>query len=152
MLGAFKALPVLVFALGGLFIIAQPVGQPEGFAPGADEATRLEGTRVVVAQGCDRAVEPPACTWTSSDPRLTGMFTHEFVGDIISTAGLDGDFSWADATLEGPEGRWTGRLYLNVSAPPVGLVALSGDGAYEGWQYVATEVRYANDRGRHRPG
>ena len=95
---------------------------------------------VTVAQDCDREVDPPACTWTSSDPRLTGTMTEEEGGAIVSVAGDDGDFFWLDATVEGREGSWTGRLYINVTTPPVGLAVLSGSGAYEGWQYVATEV------------
>jgi hypothetical protein len=53
--------------------------------------------------------------------------THEWVildlGDSVNTVG------WADATLEGPEGDWTGRLYA-VWKPDRQLFAvLSGDGA-----------------------
>jgi hypothetical protein len=64
--------------------------------------------------------------------------THEWVildlGDNVNTVG------WADATVEGPEGNWTGRLYA-VWKPARQLFAvLSGDGAYEGWQYVASTL------------
>jgi hypothetical protein len=135
----------IIFVLGGAFLIAQPTDQRPVAAPGA-EATRVEGTRVSVAQSCDRGVEPPACTWTSDDPRLTGTFTHEESGTIVSVAGDDGDFWWADATLEGAEGSWSGRLYLSATEPSWGFAVLSGVAAYEGWHYVATGI---GGDGRH---
>ena len=49
----------LVFALGGVFFMAQPFNQQDAVVPGAEEPTRLEGTRVAVAQDCDREVDPP---------------------------------------------------------------------------------------------
>jgi hypothetical protein len=133
----------LAFALGGAFLVAQPFGQQEGLAPGA-EPVGMEGTRVTVAQDCPDLEDGTVCTWTSSDPRLTGTMTQELDGAIEFTAGDvsdAGDFFWMDVTVEGPEGSWTGRLYINGSTRPApGFAVLSGSGGYEGWQYVATEV------------
>jgi hypothetical protein len=129
----------LAFALGGAFLVAQPFGQQEGLAPGAEPAS-MEGATVAVAQDCPDLEETP-CTWTSSDPRLTGTLTWEGDGAIELPEDVDGGFWWMDATVEGPEGSWTGRLYVNFShIPLVSLAVLSGSGAYEGWQYVASEV------------
>ena len=127
----------LIFAIGGAFLIARPMDQHQVATPGA-EAAYPTGTRVAVAQDCDREVDPPACAWTSSDARLTGAFTEEPVGSIVSVSGLDGDFEWAEVTLDGPEGAWTGHLYIAFTDPSWGFVVLSGSGDYEGWQYVAT--------------
>jgi hypothetical protein len=131
----------LAFALGGAFLIAQPFGQQEGLAPGAEPAG-IEGARVTVAQDCPELEDSiQVCTWTSSDPRLTGTMTMEMDGAIELPAGVvGGDFFWVDATVEGPEGTWTGRLYINGTDPSASLAVLSGSGAYEGWQYVATDI------------
>lgn len=133
----------LAFALGGAFLIAQPFGQQEGLAPGAEPAS-MEGARVAVAQDCPGLEVSTVCTWTSSDPRLTGTLTWEGDGAIELPEGDvsgAGDFVWLDATVEGPEGSWTGRLYINGShIPLVSLAVLSGSGAYEGWQYIANDV------------
>ena len=104
-------------------------------------AQGTEASGVTVAMDCGSLYATPiVCTWTASDPRLAGTMTHEWVildlGDDVNTLG------WADATLEGPEGNWTGRLYAVWGAEPASqlFAVLSGDGAYEGWQYVASTI------------
>jgi hypothetical protein len=46
-----------------------------------------------------------------------------------------------DAVLTGPDGTWTGRYWVIldwVTGTAWATSALSGDGAYEGWTYVAS--------------
>jgi hypothetical protein len=132
----------LVFALGGIFLVAQPFDRPQSAVPGA--GVTEPPVAVDVTQHCDNIFASPiVCTWTASDPRLTGTLTHEWVADV-SPPEPDDLYSvgWADATLEGPEGDWTGRLYVVWGAQPASTLFafLSGDGAYEGWQYVGSAV------------
>lgn len=47
------------------------------------------------------------CTYTSSDPRLTGTLGIDFRGEFqppVVTTGMD----WFEATLEGPDVTWSG--------------------------------------------
>jgi hypothetical protein len=132
----------LVFALGGVFLVAQPFDRPESAVPGA-EMTEPPVAVDVMQECANIYVSPIVCTWTASDPRLTGTLTHEWMADV-SPPEPDDLYSvgWADATLEGPEGDWTGRLYVVWGAQPASTLFafLSGDGAYEGWQYVGSAV------------
>ena len=54
-----------------------------------------------------------------------------------------------DAWIEGPEGNWTGHHYLFADSGGTGQVdavlMLAGEGAYEGWSYVA----FGSDPGGH---
>ena len=129
----------LVFALGGAFLIAQPIAQPEVGAPGA-EMTELPGFTVTVRQECVYA----DCTWTASDPRLTGTLAHEWLGGVeveaAAAEGLGAGLNSAEVTFEGPEGSWTGHVYVLWGEPNVSFLVLSGAGANEGWRYVASNV------------
>lgn len=130
-------------ALGGLLLVAQPVVQPEMAVPGA-ETMELQGVTVTVAQSCvDAGDAPDVCTWTASDPRLSGTASAEFTGDISDDRpgeGLRIGFSWLDIALEGPEGDWSGHEYLMWTEPFQHFILLSGSGAYEGWHYVAAAM------------
>ena len=124
-LSAVGAAVIMCLALGGTQAAAQGTG----------------GSGVTVTQTCgDLGATPIVCTWTASDPRIDGTMTHEWVivdlGDEVNWLG------WADATVEGPEGNWTGRLYAVWGAEPAPqlFAVLSGDGAYEGWHYVASAI------------
>ena len=97
------------------------------------------GTGVSVSQDCAIAATPIRCDWTASDPRLTGTMTHEWAGEVFGT-GDDTSVGWAPATLAGPEGDWAGHLYAVWTDPAQLFVMLSGDGAYDGWQYVASTI------------
>ena len=155
MLSPVKAIitGVLVFALGGLFLVAQPVDRPE-VLPGAQmtdvQMTELPGVTVTAAQDCVEADAPPdVCTWTASDPRLTGTATAQFTGDISDDRPGEGartGFSWLDVMLEGPEGSWSGHEYLMWTDPFQHFILLSGDGAYDGWHYVAMATAEAPPR------
>ena len=141
----------LVFAIGGAFLIAQPFGQQGDSAPGA-QSTFLPGVEVTVTPTCD----VPRCTWTASDPRLTGTVTirngtSTFLGGhgggITPPVG-DDPFEWWGSTFEGPEGSWTGHVYImwgDEPEPTQNFLVLSGAGANEGWQFVASGIDPESD-------
>ncbi len=138
-------LGALVFAIGGAFLIAQPFDQEGDVVPAAS-ILELPADTVTATQDCNLYATPVTCTYVASDPRVTGTLTFEFTGDIgtLDTGGVE--FMWNDATLEGPEGDWTGHYYLmwgygrEVLDGSNALTVLSGTGAYEGWQYIATSI------------
>ncbi len=146
MFSPVKAITVgaLVFAIGGTFLIAQPFGQQGDSVPGAQSAF-LPGVEVTVTQTCDF----PVCTWTASDPRLTGASTiHYGYGGGITPAVGDDAFEWWPSTHEGPEGSWTGHVYImwgEEPEPTQNFLVLSGAGAYEGWQFVASSIDPESD-------
>lgn len=113
-----------------------------GGAPAA--AQDLEGTTVTATQDCpDLAASPIICSWTASDPRLTGTLTHDEVGaigDPVPQPENAAELTWLDGTLEGPEGDWTVRIYLMWTDPMLLFTVLSGSGAYEGWHYIAWSI------------
>jgi hypothetical protein len=141
MLSPVKAIVAgALVALGGLLLMAQPMAQPEVGAPGAERAD-LSGASVNVTQEC---VGHDPCIWTASDPRLTGTLAHEWLGGVDVEAapaeGLGAGFDYAEVTFEGTEGSWTGHLYALWPEPSQGFLVLSGAGANEGWQYVASYI------------
>jgi hypothetical protein len=119
---------VVCLALGGVPVAAQ----------------EWEGVTVTATQECeDLGASPIVCSWTASDPRLTGTLTHDqvgLIGDGILPEPPEAALSWLDGTLDGPEGSWTARLYLGWTYPMSLLAVLSGTGAYEGWHYIAWSV------------
>jgi hypothetical protein len=134
----------LVFAIGGVMLIAQPFDQ-QGSVPGAAvpgmQSTELPGVEVTVTQICDFGVSPPVCTWTASDPRLTGTATIESWNDI----GIPGEdstdgFTWFENTFEGPEGRWSGHVYVFWGEPTQNFLVMSGADNDEGWHYLASSI------------
>ena len=130
----------LVFALGGMFLAAQPFAEQEAVVP-AMQPTALRGEQVTVTQACDFDVDPPACTWTSSDPRLTGALTIESWNDIFVTGPQQPDsFTWMANTFEGPDGTWSGHVYVIWGEPTQSFLVLSGSGAHEGWHFVASNL------------
>jgi hypothetical protein len=126
----------LVFALGGAFIVAQPFEQREPDQPAVSSvAAWSDGTVVTATQECDSSL---ACTYSASDPRVAGPGGHRLVASVPVQAGDAFTMYLTDAWIEGPEGDWTGHHYLFVSVGHVDAVLmLAGDGAYEGWSYVA---------------
>jgi hypothetical protein len=81
------------------------------------------------------------CTHTASDPRLTGTLGIDFRGEFqppVVTTGMD----WFEATLDGPDGTWSGDWYRTGDSEDVARVVsvLAGDGASEGWMYVASST------------
>ena len=153
MLSPVKAITAgaLVFAVGGVMLIAQPFGQ-QGSAPGA-EAEAIAPTwitgRVDPAPSCSngdveivgdvrqsRNVECSPQTWTSSDPRLTGEVVRRWNWDAYETD--EGSISvWMDAAyLRNDGGGWAcsnsslAKDDVDVADP----LAFScvGDGGYAG--------------------
>ena len=95
-------------------------------------------------QDCeDVFASPIICTWTATDPRLAGTMSHVWTAEISPPEPDDeSSFGWADATLEGPDGNWSGHLYAVWGAEPASqlFAVFSGTGAYEGWQFVASTI------------
>lgn len=129
-------------ALGGLFLVAQPSGQPGAGAPAAGDVS-VPGVTVTVSQACVAAEDAPeVCAWVADDPRLTGTLTHDWAGDISDDReGEDGaarvGFSWLEGTLENPNSTWDARVYVMWNDPVSNLLVLSGTGEHEGWHYLA---------------
>jgi hypothetical protein len=130
----------LIFALGGLFLVTQPFAEHEA-AVSAMQRTALRGEQVTVTQACDFEVDPPACTWTSNDPRLTGTLTIGSWNDIYVTGPQQPDsFTWMANSFEGPDGTWSGHVYVMWGEPTQSFLTLSGSGAHEGWHFVASNL------------
>jgi hypothetical protein len=135
----------LVFALGGLFLVAQPFAQERGSLPGAaTDATKATATAVTATQEC-RLGYVVDCTYTASDPRVTGTGSHVFTGSASETgsstvnSGAVGAF-WSDTRIDGPDGAWTGHHYIVTDGTGTAhtLIMLAGEGAYDGWSYIAS--------------
>ena len=115
----------LVLALSGIPTVAQEEGQRSVMVTGRQSCDFRSGT----------------CTFDASDPRVTGTGTvHASTMDTIYAAGSTPVFAWDEVTLEGPDGSWSGHHYAvaDEEGRVYVFMALSGAGAYEGWQYVAT--------------
>jgi len=109
----------------------------------AQTATQLRGTSTTAAQECENILAKTiVCTWTASDPRLSGTLTHEWTNVPGEPA-----IGWAPATLDGPDGSWAGHLYATWTDPARLFVFLSGEGDYDGWQYVASTIDDAERMG-----
>jgi hypothetical protein len=154
----------LVFALGGVLLIAQPFDQQGGIVPGAATDAEGESTAVTGTSVCGpwKAGSPQLsslpysltgqvlrCTETASDPRVTGTNTA-----VINVEGWDESLqrevpinavTWNDFTLEGPDGTWSGHGYGFYDADGVLHVVhiSSGSGAYEGLTYTTSSTARA---------
>lgn len=140
MFSPVKAITVgaLVFALGGVLLIAQPFDQRGGGVPGA-ETPGSTGVAVTVTQQCTDVVND-GCRWTASDPRLTGTISTDW-GDAVAVEGakrLEAGFQWIGNTFYSPEGGGTGHVYALWGEPTQNFLVLSGTGAIEGWHYIAS--------------
>lgn len=106
-------------------------------------AQEYPGLTVTATQDCDFSTSPIVCSWTASDPRLTGTLTHDqvgLIGEDILPEPPEAALSWLDGTLDGSEGSWTARIYLMWTSPTSLLAVLSGSGDLEGWHYIAWSV------------
>jgi hypothetical protein len=130
-LWAVSAAIVVCLALGG------PVMAQEA-SPAADGPVLVTATQVCT-WAVPGGVPTGTCTYTASDPRVTGPLTLT-IAEAVGTPD-DHYLETFDATITGPDGIWMGRYWVifdwpaNVSYP---LSVLTGDGAYEGWTYVAS--------------
>jgi len=113
----------LLGALGGA-VVAQ------------DEAEELTGVTVTISQECaGRSI----CIWTHSDPRLPDTMAIDWVGDVfVGEEALGAGLTWIEGSFEGPDGGWTGHVYALWGEPTQNFLILSGTGANEGWQYIAS--------------
>ena len=133
----------LIFALGGALIVARPfdqeAGQPDAGQPAASYIDSWsDGTVVTATQACDSSSSPLACTYAASDPRVAGSGGHVIHASVPVRADEDFTMYLTDAWIEGPEGNWTGHHYLFGGVSGIDIVLmLAGDGAFEGWSFVA---------------
>jgi hypothetical protein len=145
----------LIFALGGVLLIAQPFDQQGGSVPGAatdtEPAQTVEVTGEVFFSSGDGSLE----TWVADDARLTGSgrkdSTEGFQMERPPTYFLDGRF------LETDDGTWRQLPVPTINIPgyegiltsrkgnPVWDMVLVGEGGYEGLVFIA-QAEWA-DRG-----
>jgi hypothetical protein len=174
MFAPLKALTAvaLASAIGSVLLIAQPFGQQGGLLPGAAEPSPaasvdrggVKGDIVTATQRCDPDsfsgfIQDEAaaagsgtwsleCTHTASDPRVTGPLMVTVIYDLSTPNGTGQGILVADIALQGPDGDWTGREYRTIIDPATGpgrvLWILGGNGAYEGWVYIAS-ADFMND-------
>ena len=139
----------LVFALGGVLLIAQPFDRQGGSVPGAettDPATAVEFTGTTGfgpkrgSYWVNTIVEP------FTDPRLAGEF-RTWANNKIYPGGptlFMGAFSMHD-----DDGGWIQRPGLSIGHPDgtsaTRVIVMDGQGAYDGLTVVA-EVSLANER------
>jgi hypothetical protein len=163
MLSPAKAITAgaLVFALGGMFLIAQPFDQQGGGVPGAEED---EAMRPALVTGTMRHHYTTGTTGgrvETTDARLNGDVTFDttlesipdpIIPDIEGlAAGWIADFArygaelfWGTVRIENDAGAWEGQL---VCAPTVAthgyedpcIIELTGTGAYEGLSAILVE-------------
>ena len=109
---------------------------------GMPTSAQADVTLVTATQECDWQDTVP-CAMSASDPRVTGPLDWQEAGGLGRDATPDEPgLWWTDATLQGPDGSWVGHSYLWFT-PDAGnhvVLVLSGDGAYAGWQYIASGV------------
>jgi hypothetical protein len=137
----------LVFALGGLFLIGQPLAQQRLAQPGAEAAlqpgaaadvpvgpdmTYFTGTEVCtgepagsdVVDGIVQIYRHNSCDFVSSDPRFTGTMD----GDVI-VYGSGDTGPWTGASvLTNENGAWRGTsegVWDATSASPLGTPGLT---------------------------
>ena len=154
----------LVFATGGVLLIAQPFDQ-QGGVPGAEQAAELAppvkatitATEVTGAQdegctdGSGNALEtctcnvPEICTWHSSDqwsatdPRLSGTATRRATEQWWPNGGdrsLYPVFEAYAVEVVNDEGRWVGTARGAGPLGGQGYLTLTGEGGYDGFTAV----------------
>jgi len=151
----------LVFALGGVWFIAQPFDQPGATVPAAATAEPAsspgEWTAVTGTSSCglgqagvSQMDTPPysltnqilRCFDAGTDPRVSGLSTV-----VLNLSGWDegllrqdpaNSVSWLDYTIQGPDGAWAGHGYGLYDDAGVfhGVSILAGSGAYAGLTFT----------------
>jgi len=123
-------------SLTGTIILAL-LGGFGGAVVAQDEDTDLTGVQVTVTQQCaGRSI----CPWAASDPRLPDTLEHEWTGNVEVEGADDAGLTWMDVGFEGPDGGWTGHVYALWGDPTHNFLVLSGTGANEGLQYIASGI------------
>lgn len=120
-----------MWAAGAAILVCLALG-------GLPAMAQSDAVRVTTTVDCDFSTS--TCSYTASDPRVSGAGSIVLSGFV--KVGVNSVVSWSDATIEGPEGDWTGRHYVFEPSPGVidVLMVLAGEGAYEGWSYIVPGV------------
>jgi hypothetical protein len=158
----------LIFALGGVLLIAQPFDQ-QGGVPGAatdDESMKpalvsgflvwpensvdiedLESFEETTQDGIRREhwVEVDAASIEMSDSRLTGIITLDMFSDRFEDVGsLDTDVGWGTVRIENAAGVWEGTTVdtgdLAAGGRGIAYYELVGSGAYQGLSAIVFET------------
>ena len=140
----------LVFALGGVLLIAQPFDQQEGVPSAATDAVPIEPVeftarftpsslvRTATYETVDGRIEGRGAAWAPiisemSDPRLDGAMTYSEDGDQYLAPG---SYTLGTVTyrIETDDGAWQGSTpFFKVGGEyGTGVVVLVGEEAYEG--------------------
>ena len=110
---------------------------------GEVETTPMDGYTLLHASGPFEG----HCTFTASDPRVSGTATLDDFWDACYLMGPDdppfypsGCIYWGTQRIDGPDGSWEGT-WSGVDDEDLGLASLlllmEGTDAYEGWSFVA---------------
>jgi hypothetical protein len=145
MLSPAKAITAgaIVFAIGGVMLIAQPFGQQSG-TPGA-EAEAEPAAPVEVSgqwQGFDPNLDHDYAIqhWSMSDPRLEGTFKW-FWTEWKDPDSNPVTFAYSAYVIENDGGTWRGLPDAWVSLPGGESesqdVVMEGEGGYEGLTFIA---------------
>jgi len=130
-----------MWAAAAAIVVCLALGAPvmaQEASPSVDGPVPVTATQAC-AWTMTGGVQTGTCTYAASDPRVTGEVTLTMAG-AVGAPGGDAPLQTFDAVLKGPEGAWTGRYWVVLDFPAnvaYAMSVLTGDGAYEGWTYVA---------------
>ncbi len=144
----------VVFALGGVFLIAQPFDQQGGVVPGAPAAsTPAVAVHVSGTDGDPTFLIDPTqvrvgdvtqfrgglFTQTSSmdDPRVSGELTFTWSGDVYGVPFVDAATEWGTMRIANESGTWEGPCSGGQWGDTTSILScwLPGSGDYEGLTY-----------------
>ena len=156
MLSPAKAITAgaLVFAIGGVVLVAQPF-QQQSSVPGAEGETTepippaiVTGAQLGVGEPVEESVETvvdgvsqgrggviEGDRFEADDPRLTGSFSQTVNGDLRMIGDTAAFLISPSMRIENDEGAWSGQCDLLVIAdgePDPFACLFSGEGAYDG--------------------
>lgn len=142
----------VIFAIGGVLLIAQPSDQQRGSLPSAAVDAEASWAAVTGTSGCGLGTAgvakdgPPhslanhilRCSDSSTDPRVSGPSTVVINLETWDEREGYNAVAWLDYTIEGPEGAWVGHAYgLYDDEGVLHLVGiLAGGEAYEGLTFT----------------
>jgi hypothetical protein len=120
-----------MWAAGAAILVCLALG-------GLPAMAQSDAVRVTTTVDCDFSTS--TCSYAASDTRVTGTGSVVLSGFV--KVGINSVVFWSDATIEGPEGDWTGRHYTFEDSPGTVdvLMMFAGEGAYEGWAYSADGI------------
>lgn len=130
-----------MWAAGAATVMCLALGAPvmaQDASPAADGPILVTATQTC-AWDTPGDVLTATCTHVASDPRVSGPATSTLV-EAVGTPD-EAYLEAFDLTLSGPDGDWTGRIWVVLDGPNNVAYALSvvtGEGAYEGWTYVTS--------------